>query len=157
VVYRTKNREYNKKMDLTIPVGDVVLNIRVALIINTNKGVIFEKHKESDYYFLVGGRIKAGESSEEALKREVFEELGIEINNFTLKSVIENFFVFDTQNVHEICFVYQTEDILKKDLGPEFHTFNKSEIGNLNLKPEIMKKVIAYEGKEILHLITKDN
>jgi 8-oxo-dGTP diphosphatase len=144
-----------KNMDLTIPIGSVILNIRVALIIKTNKGIIFEKHKD-DYYFLVGGRIKAGESSEDALRREVFEELGIEINNFTLKSVIENFFVFDSRNVHEICFVYQTEDILEKDLGPEFHTFDNLEISNLNLKPEIMKEVISYEGREILHLITRD-
>ncbi len=143
-------------MDLTIPIGNVVLNIRVALLIKNNKGFIFEKHKD-DYYFAVGGRIKAGESSEQALKREVFEELGIEINNFILKSVIENFFVFDTKTVHEICFVYQTDETLENVLSPEFYTFDKSEISNLNLKPEIMKKVIAYDGKEILHLITKDN
>lgn len=143
-------------MDLTIPIGDTVLNIRVALIIKTNEGIIFEKNK-SGYYFLVGGRIKAGESSEVALKREVFEELGIVINNFTLKSMIENFFVLNNKTIHEICFVYQTEEIIEKDFGPEFYTFNKPDIDSIDLKPEIMKKVIAHEGKEILHLIFSDS
>jgi len=142
-------------MDLTIPVGDTVLNIRVALLIKNDQGYIFEKYND-EFCFVVGGRVKVGESSEEALKREVFEELGISFSNFTLKSIIENFYLYNERTVYEICFVYQTEDIFEKDLGPEFLVCSKSEIADLNLRPEIMKKVILDDGKEILHLIVKN-
>lgn len=142
-------------MDLTLPIGDFVLNVRVAMIIKTDKGFIFEKHRDN-YYFVVGGRVKAGESSKEAIKREVFEELGILLKNFYLRAVIENFFISGVRKFHEICFVYQTEDILEKEFSQEFFVYNKEEINNIDLKPEIMKEVIIAGSKGILHVVSKN-
>jgi 8-oxo-dGTP pyrophosphatase MutT (NUDIX family) len=141
-------------MDLTLPIGDVVLNIRVALIVKTKKGFIFERHK-TGYYFLVGGRVKAGESSEQAVRREAMEEIGIPIKNLKMKAIIENFYISHEKQVHELCFVYQTEEIVEKEFGKEFFIYNKAEIDKIDLQPKIMGEVIVSENKEILHLISK--
>jgi 8-oxo-dGTP pyrophosphatase MutT (NUDIX family) len=143
-------------MDLTLPIGDMVLNMRVALIVKTKDGFIFEKHK-SGYYFVIGGRIKAGESSGAALKREVYEELSVSISNFRLKAIIENFYVSRDKKVHEICFVYQTEDVLEKELSSEFFMYPQAEIQDIDIQPRVMKEVIISESKQILHLITNNN
>jgi 8-oxo-dGTP pyrophosphatase MutT (NUDIX family) len=70
-------------MDLSIPIQDTTLYIRVAGIIKTNSGYLFEWDKSrQSYIYTVGGKIKLNETSEEALKREVFEEIGFEFKKF---------------------------------------------------------------------------
>ena len=78
-------------MDLTLLAGEYTLNIRVHIIVETETGFLFFKGK-SGHYALVGGRVKAGESSLAAAQRELQEETGLnfEANKFKLISIIEN-------------------------------------------------------------------
>ena len=62
-------------MDLTIDVEDYKLNIRAAGIIMHNNKILAHKNKKVGHYALIGGRIQTGESSAEAVKREVQEEI----------------------------------------------------------------------------------
>ena len=49
-----------------------------------------------DHMYSVGGRIKFGETAEEAVVREVFEETGIQMEIDRLGFVYENFFPGDS-------------------------------------------------------------
>jgi 8-oxo-dGTP pyrophosphatase MutT (NUDIX family) len=91
--------------DLTIFVNNIKLNIRVAVIIETDEGYIFEKYPKWNYYFIVGGRIKINETSLETAQREIYEELGIRLENFSLKTIAENFFEENNTKYQEICFI----------------------------------------------------
>ena len=107
-------------MDLSIGVGDATLYIRVAVIIKTKGGeYIFEK-REDLYLFTVGGKIKINESSVDAAQREIEEELGIQINKLNPRAVIENFYTYNSEKVHEICFVYESIDTYDDVLPSEF-------------------------------------
>lgn len=144
-------------MDLTLPAGNTTLNIRVAVLVRTKNGIVLEKNKIG-YYFLVGGRIKVNESSEEAAKREVMEEIGIDIKEMRLKAIVENFFTQESHENHpvqEICFVYSTAEIFELDLSSEFIEVKPSEIDSFDLRPKMMKEIIESEGDEIVHLICK--
>lgn len=61
------------------------------------------------FYRPPGGGIRFGERSEAALRREIREELGAEIENPQLLGVMENLFIFDGQQGHEVVFVYDAE------------------------------------------------
>lgn len=54
------------------------------------------------FWFLPGGRAELYESAEETLKREMQEELGIEIQIERLLYVLENFFVSQGTPEHEL-------------------------------------------------------
>ena len=54
----------------------------------------------------LGGGIEFGERSEEALRREIREELGAEIREPRLLGVLENIFTLDERRWHEIVFVF---------------------------------------------------
>ncbi len=57
-------------------------------------------------YRPLGGEIEFGEHSQDALIREMREEIGAEITALRLLGVLENRFVVDGQRHHEIVLVY---------------------------------------------------
>lgn len=139
-------------MDLTIPFGDTTLNVRVAVLVKRGDGLVFEKSKKG-YYFPVGGRVKVGENSEEAAKREVFEELGVVIDNLEQRGVVELFFARDGSPVQEICFVYSASVADDLELTEDFTVFTLEEIDNIDFRPKIIKEVMKARSGTILHLI----
>jgi 8-oxo-dGTP pyrophosphatase MutT (NUDIX family) len=50
--------------------------------------------------------VEPGETTREAVAREIAEELGLQIDALKLLGVLENIFVLDGQPKHEIVFVY---------------------------------------------------
>jgi ADP-ribose pyrophosphatase YjhB (NUDIX family) len=58
------------------------------------------------FWVPVGGRVELGETSREALIREMSEELSAELRDIKLLGVLENIFTFRGEQGHEITFVY---------------------------------------------------
>lgn len=81
--------------DLTLNVDGGYVNIRVgAIIIKDGKFLMTGNDKES-YLYSVGGRIRFGETAEQAVMREVKEETGVDMKVDRLAFVHENFFTGD--------------------------------------------------------------
>jgi 8-oxo-dGTP pyrophosphatase MutT (NUDIX family) len=78
--------------------GDRILVIRV---VDPADGRIF--------YVPPGGGVEFGERSEEALRREIREELNTELKEPVLIGVIENRFIYAGKAGHEVVFVYQAK------------------------------------------------
>jgi 8-oxo-dGTP pyrophosphatase MutT (NUDIX family) len=139
-------------MDISIFLDNIKLNIRSAVIIETEKGYIFEKDRSGGFYFVVGGRIKINETSEHAAKREIYEEIGINIENIKIKAIVESFFVDDNKKVHEICFYYKYKINGKINLPENYYVFNEEEIKRENVQPKIIYDIINSKKEAILHL-----
>ena len=155
-------------MDLSIDVKDYKLNIRAAVLIIHNNKLLVHKNENSDYYALLGGRIKIGESSEETIKREIGEELGKEIEIIKYISTIENFFETNGKKYHEIEFVYKAEFVNEEDKKIEdtlrniegedwihYDWLDLSKIDEYPLRPQIIKKILK-EEKPLIHCINND-
>ncbi|HXZ83634.1 MAG TPA: NUDIX domain-containing protein [Acidimicrobiales bacterium] len=56
-----------------------------------------------------GGGVDFGERGEEALRRELREELGVALGTVRLTGVVENLFVFEGSPGHEILLLYDSE------------------------------------------------
>ena len=67
--------------DMTVPCGSGLINIRVGAIILKNGKFLMVGNDRNNYLYSVGGRLKFGETAEEAVKREVFEETGLKVKN----------------------------------------------------------------------------
>ena len=72
-------------------------NFRVAGIFVNDSKILLQKCEKDNYYSLIGGRVKYGETTIEALIREIQEEIGIKVNNKETKliNVSENFFKYN--------------------------------------------------------------
>ncbi len=69
----------------------------------------YDSKKDSHFYRCLGGGIEFQETSEEALKREFMEEIGIDINVKKLLGVAENIFTYEGKKGHELVFMYKIE------------------------------------------------
>lgn len=72
--------------------------------------------KCDDYYRPVGGSVEFGETTREALLREVHEELNTRIRITGEPLIVENLFTCDGEQGHEIDYVYPAQFI-----DPVFH------------------------------------
>ena len=143
-----------KNIDLSILVEDTIIYIRVACLIKTSRGFLFEKSRHG-YVFALGGKIKLGESSYEAVTREIMEEVGIKVEKLKLRSVLENFFTNNNEKVQEICFLYETDEEFVNAIPEEFVEISIDDIDKYDIRPKKLVDIIKDEKESFKHIIIK--
>lgn len=130
-------------MDITFKTEQGRFNYRVCGIIIHDNKILAMHDQRSPYYYLPGGRVQLGETVEEAILREIKEELEIDAKIVRPLWFNQGFFTEDVsgEQFHEIC-VYFLMDISHTDLlskGEQFvlnennkrHTFEWLEFDRL--------------------------
>ena len=65
--------------DISVMIDDVRFNYRVGLIIENNDDVLVEFNPKVNFVVIPGGRVKTLESTKQAIRREIMEELKYEL------------------------------------------------------------------------------
>ena len=144
-------------MDISFTSGNDKFNYRVCAMIISNGKILAMHDDRSPYYYLPGGRVAIGETAENAVIREVQEELGVTSKIVRPLWLNQAFFTEDVDNLnyHEIC-IYFLMDIANTDLlargkqftsneGHHIHTFEWLEFDRLKEEyfyPLFLKKDI---------------
>ena len=81
--------------DMCVNCGEGLINIRVGAIIVRSGKALMVKSQFGDYCYSIGGRIKFGETAEQAVVREVEEETGCRLSIDRLGYVSEVYFIND--------------------------------------------------------------
>ncbi len=66
----------------------------------------YDRVLQQTYYRPPGGGLLFGERAADAVRREMREELGVELGDLQPLGVLENLFVFEDEPGHEIVFVF---------------------------------------------------
>jgi 8-oxo-dGTP pyrophosphatase MutT (NUDIX family) len=94
---------------------------RAAAIIIEDEYVLFARNELDPYYYSVGGGVHLGEKAEDAVKREVLEETGIDYEVDRLAFIHENFFkgtgTLDGLKCHEITLYFLMKSRGTKELN----------------------------------------
>lgn len=148
--------------DISLMINNKKLNYRVGLIIENDGKVLIEFGKKCDFGVIPGGRVKIGEDTKESLKRELKEEMNIDIdiNELKFETFMENFFVDEGYGVHELFIVYKItghnfgikDNQENRDgYGSVYRWINIESIDNVKILPVIIKEII--NGKDIRNYI----
>ncbi len=143
-------------------------NYRISGILIQNGKLLLHKMTTNQCWMLPGGRAEFQEDSKETLVREFEEELNCKIEVKKLKFVIENFFVYNELDYHEIEFIHAielkegtipSEHFIVKENGVdfEFQWFSIEEMKAVKVKPDCL--VQSFDGlikPDIQHHIFKE-
>lgn len=91
--------------------------IAICLFRHNEQILVFEGFDEESgthFYRPLGGGVDAGETSAEAITRELQEELAAEVTDLQLLGVLESLFRVHGRAGHEIVFVYDGEFLEKR-------------------------------------------
>ena len=149
-------------MDISFNFDKKKFNYRVCAVIISEDRILAMKNERSPYYFLPGGRVKMGESAEEAIMRELSEELSVTVEIIRPLWLNQAFFNEDVDGLdyHELC-LYFLVDVSKTDIPSRGMSFVQKEGNKTNtftwLRLESLEKEYFYPlflKKEIFNLPT---
>lgn len=147
--------------DIRATFDNTQFDVRVCGILK-NQGKVLVSNESDGSQTLTGGAVQIGETTEEALIREFYEETKLQVKPQKLVAIIENFFTF-AGDYHQIIFVYEallTDGSNPTDLVCEEKLdVNWAPLENVNqLKPVVLNQLIhAPANQPLLHFVNKDN
>lgn len=143
---------------------------RAAAIIVEDGCVLFAGNENEDYLYSIGGAVHMGERAEDAVRREVLEETGVEYAVDHLAVIHENFFNENTGSLkgmecHEIALYYLMKPRGAKVLHSDSYTMGVREtmywipiekIGQYKAFPTFLKDYLLSDHYGIEHIVTDE-
>ena len=117
--------------DMSVPCEEGMINLRVgAIIMRDGRFLMVGNKTRQEYLYSVGGRIKFGETAEEAVIREVLEDTGYLLEIVRLGFVHEIYFYGDTKKnfgklIYEISFFFYMK--VPDDFAPKCESFTEDD------------------------------
>jgi len=141
---------------LTFDRGDLCFNYRAVGVILSGDQVLIHKSERDSFWTLPGGRVEFMEPASDAIKREMLEELGIDICIEKLLWIVENFFKYNNKSYHELAFYFlisssrdstfyaQTQPFKGIEEGRDliFQWHEVEALENIELYPKFLKKAL---------------
>lgn len=159
--------DYDK--DCCFTSDKVWFRYRAAAIIIEDGSVLLASNEKADYYYSVGGGVHLGETSQQAVCREVFEETGVNYEIDRLAFVHENFFedsdIVKGRKCHEIAFYYLMKPKRSKKLnsnsmcllGKEYMNWMPiAELKNHKVFPTFFADKLLDLSENVEHIITRE-
>ena len=115
-------------MDISFNQENQKFNYRVCAMIISGNRILAMHDERSPYFYLPGGRVKIGETAEQAVVREIWEELGVTLKIARPLWLNQAFFTEDMDGIryHELC-IYFLMDISNTDLSERSNSFTLTE------------------------------
>ena len=141
------------QQDFRTKVGNTVFGVRATALILQNHKLLVTKDK--DQYYTIGGAIQVNERTEDAVVREVREELGVKAQARQLAFVVENHFEQAGIHYHNIEFHYLVDLLEDAPLVMQEDTkqlpcrwIALDDLHTVDLKPAFLKSALPdWDGK----------
>lgn len=152
--------------------GNNWFRYRTGGLIVEDDSVLFITSKNTEYYYTVGGGVHLGETAESCIKREVFEETGVEYDIDHLAVIVENFFTgkggaFDGMDCQCLEFYYLMKPRGSKELNSNSVNADNereimewiplSKIRDYDIKPSFLKERMdeIVHGSGVIHVVSE--
>ena len=125
------------------------MRVRVAAFIRKNDSVLLVKHRKNgrEYWLLPGGGVHTGEKTEDALKRELYEEIRLRAEVRDLLFVVEAF--SGRNHIIQPTYIVHTDENESIGVGTDrrvvdFAYFDGEGLEKVTLYPDIKNELQKY-------------
>ena len=142
------------------------INLRVGGIFIAEGCVLLNRLEKDAYWFLPGGRVITGESSDQAIRREIREELGIDCRIVRPVFLLENFFALAGEPFHELGIYYLLDaggaplpkdgDRVETDAGILFQWQAVNRLGEIDFRPAVLGERLQHLPPAFEHIVNRD-
>ena len=154
---RLRERAKMTQQDFRTKVGNTVFGVRATALILQNRKLLVTKDKGK--YYTIGGAIQVNESTEDALVREVREELGVKAQAGQLAFVVENRFEQAGVHFHNIEFHYFVDLLERAPLTMQEDAkrlpcrwIALNQLHTVPLKPTFLKTALPEWNGQLRHI-----
>ncbi|WP_373095232.1 NUDIX hydrolase [Streptococcus oralis] len=145
------------QQDFRTKVGNTVFGVRAtALIVKDNRLLVVE---DEDGFYTIGGAIQVDEATEDAVVREVKEELGVKAQAGQLAFVVENRFEQAGVHYHNIEFHYLVDLLEDAPLTMQedekmqpCEWIDLDQLQNIQLVPAFLKTALPNWDGQLRHI-----
>ena len=145
------------QQDFRTKLDNTVFGVRAtALIVEKSKLLVVE---DEDVFYTIGGAIQVGERTEEAVVREVKEELGVKAQVGQLAFIVENRFEQAGVHYHNIEFHYLVDLLedapltMQEDAKPlPCSWIALDDLQTVDLKPAFLKTALPEWDGQLQHI-----
>ena len=149
-----------QQQDFRTKIASTVFGVRAsALIVKDNCLFVIE---DEDGYYTIGGAIHVNETTEDAVVREVKEELGVTSKAGQLAFVVENHFEQAGIHYHNIEFHYLVDlledapSVMQEDTKQlPCHWIALDDLHTVDLKPAFLKSALPEWNGQLQHIQLK--
>ena len=148
-------------MDFRTRIDAHSFGVRVsALILKDDK--IYLAKSPYDSYYLLGGAILVDELTEDALKREIREEVNLDIEVGKLAFIVENQFALEGINYHQIEFHYlanplsePNSEMVESGQTRKCEWVSLDRLSDIDLNPAFLKTALKNWDGQIKHFVNR--
>lgn len=158
------------EIDCGFTKGNRWFRYRAAGIIVEKGCVLFAGNDRDDYLYSVGGGVHVGETAEEAVVREVFEETGVHYEVDRLAFIHENFFegsgAVESLHCHELTFYFlmkprgsqelNSHSATSDGIAEHMHWIPMEEMGRYKAYPTFLPEKPGNLQPGIEHIVTHE-
>jgi len=135
-----------------------------ALIMDEDRLLVCRNRKASDSFYTIGGGVRVGETTEEAVVREVFEETGRLLGIERLVFVQERFFSHDGLQHHELVFFYLMkrenlsigEEAVMDQAEESMMWMPFDQLDGKNLIPAFLSAWLRQLPVDVVHVVSRE-
>ena len=150
-----------QKRDFRTKLNQTVFGVRAtALIVKDNRLLVVE---DEDGFYTIGGAIQVDEATEDAVVREVKEELGVASRAGQLAFIVENRFEQDGIHYHNIEFHYLVDlledaplTMQEDDKRQPCEWIDIDKLEGINLVPAFLKIALLDWDGQLRHIYLEE-
>ena len=160
----------DEKINCRYDRGDDRFSYRVGAIIIEDGAALLATNDSADYYYSIGGGVHFGETSRDAVLREVKEETGVDYEIDRLAFVHENFFmekcgVHKGKRFHELSLYYLMKPRGTRVIDSDSYCSNGREylkwvplekIKSLKVFPDFYAEKLGNLPEDVQALVSRD-
>lgn len=151
--------------------GNRRFNYRIVGVAIHHDSVLLHRAPSEPFWTLPGGRAEHGETAEQTIRREMFEELDTDVQVDRLLWVVENFFDYDGWSYHELALYFlirfppgsaplagEAFDRMDAGVPLRFRWFplRREELVELPLLPAFLPQGLTDLPRSVVHLVQRD-